>query len=155
MRLPLFCLAWLATGCTWFRANQEVLITSEPPGAHVWLDGRDTGQTTPYSFDIAGNFGQDHALELRKKGYRPERRWLYQHTRGRMSRWIDGAGPPGLPPWPLGWTLGDLFFPFAVHGAIVPGEVYVKLYREDEPLLGFDVLRAREAAAAAAADTPK
>jgi hypothetical protein len=155
MRSSILALALLCTGCTWFKGNQEVLITSEPPGAHIWLDGRDTGETTPHSFDIAGNFGFDHPLELKKKGYRSEQRILYQHTRGYTSRWIDGAGPPGLPPWPFAWTMGDIFFPFGVKGAIVPGELYVKLYREDEPLLGFDVLREREQQAAARAAEAK
>ena len=41
-----------------------------------------------------------------------------------------------------------------MKGAIVPGEVYVKLYREDEPLLGFDVLRANERKSAAAQTAP-
>lgn len=140
-------LAAIAGGCTWFKRNHEVLVTSDPPGAHIFLDGHDTGETTPYAFDIAGNFGTDHDLELRRQGYRPERRVLYQHTRTYMSRWLDGGGPPGLPATPLWWTAGDLVFPFGVRGAIVPGEVFVKLYREDEPLLGFDVLAARQHAA--------
>jgi hypothetical protein len=150
MRSPVLALALLCTGCTWFKGHQEVLITSEPPGAHIWLDGRDTGETTPHAFNIAGNFGFDHPLELQKKGYRAERRMLYQQTRMYTSRWIDGAGPPELPPWPIDWTMGDVLFPFGVRGAIVPGEVYVKLYREDEPLLGFDVLRERAKTATAA-----
>ncbi|MGE3175442.1 MAG: PEGA domain-containing protein [Planctomycetota bacterium] len=140
-----------AGGCTWFKSNREVLITSDPAGAHVFLDGHDTGETTPYAFQIAGNFGSDHELELRRAGYRPERRHLYQHTEFYMTRWIDGAGPEELPPLPLSWTAGDFVFPFGVRGAIIPGEVYVKMYREDEPLLGFDVLRARAAAGTAPA----
>lgn len=133
----------LGAGCTWFKSNQEVLITTDPPGAHVFLDGHDTGETTPHAFRIAGNFGSDHELELRRVGYRPEKRRLYQHTDLYTSRWIDGGGPPELPAMPLWWTGGDFVFPFGVRGAIVPGELFVKLYREDEPLLGFDVLAAR------------
>ena len=154
MRLPILALLLSCTACTWFKRNQEILITSEPPGAEIWFNGHDTGETTPKAFDIAGNFGSDHLLELRKKGYRPEQRVLYQHTRGYTTRWIDGAGSPGLPPLPFALTAGDIAFPFGVKGAIVPGEVYVKLYREDEPLLGFDVLRANEQKAAAAQTAP-
>ena len=146
MRSLLLALLIPCTACTWFKRNQEILITSEPPGAQIWLNGHDTGETTPKTFDIAGNFGSDHFLELKKKGFRPEQRILYQHTRGYASRWIDSAGPPGLPPMLMAWTIGDVVFPFGVKGAIVPGEVYIKMYREDEPLLGFDVLRARAAA---------
>ncbi len=151
MRFLLLALCVCAASCTWFRRNSEVLITSEPPGARILLDGEDTGETTPHAFDIANNFGGDHALELQKDGYRPERRLLRQYTRGYTSRWIDGAGPPDLPPWPLDWTLGDWIFPFGVKGAIVPGEVYVRLYREDEPRLGFDLLQSQRQVAPAPA----
>ena len=134
------------SSCVWFKWNDNVLVTSDPPGAHIWIDGHDTGETTPYAFWIAGNFGNNHDLELRRDGYRPERRRLYQYTDKYMSRWIDGAGPPGVPPLPFWWTAGDMFFPFGVRGQIVPGEVFIKLYRTDEPLLGFDVLAARQQA---------
>jgi len=139
--------ATLLQGCVWFKGQNLVLVTSDPPGAHIFIDGHDSERTTPASFDMAGNFGSDHDLELRKQGYRPERRHLYQYTCGYTSKWIDGAAGPDLPPLPIFWTAGDLVFPFGVHGALVPGELYVKLYREDEPLLGFDVL-AQQAAAA-------
>jgi hypothetical protein len=140
-------LAALLEGCVWFKGQNLVLVTTEPPGAHIFIDGHDSGRTTPASFDMAGNFGSDHDLELQKHGYRTERRHLYQYTYGYTSKWIDGAAGPDLPPLPIFWTAGDLFFPFGVHGALVPGELYVKLYREDEPLLGFDLL-AQQAAAA-------
>lgn len=148
MRSALIAVLLSCVSCTWFKGNQETLITSEPPGAQIWLNGHDTGETTPKAMHIAGSFGADHLLELKKKGYRTEQRVLYQHTRGYTIRWIDGAGEFGIPPLPIFWTAGDVFFPFGVKGAIVPGDLYVKLYREDEPLLGFDVLQKKAQAAA-------
>jgi hypothetical protein len=159
LSMPLWCL--LGAGCTWFNGQNPVLITSDPPGARIWIDGRDTGRTTPANFDIAGNFGLDHDVRLTKKGYQPAERRLYQHTEGYTSRWIDGASTIGLPPLPIFWTPGDFVFPFGVHGQIVPDELHVKLYKEGEPLLGFDLLRQRAAgtttpppATAASATTP-
>lgn len=153
MRSPLLLLiAALSGSCTWFKSNNPVLITSDPPGARIWLDGHDTGKTTPTSFDLAGNFGRDHDVRITKKGYRPVERRLYQQTEAYTSRWIDGASSFGLPPLPIFWTPGDLVFPFGVRGQIVPDELHVKLYREDQPLLGFEVLAAR-AAAVPATDT--
>jgi hypothetical protein len=140
----------LCASCTWFKTNPKVLVTSEPPGAHIFIDGHDSGETTPHVFNIAGNFGSDHDLELRKAGFRTERVHLYQYTEGYMSRWIHGGGSPEIPPLPLWWTAGDFVFPFGVKGAIVPGEVYVRMHRPDEPLLGFDLLAER----ARAGETP-
>ena len=133
-------LALCCSGCVYFKPQDPVLLTSDPPGAHIILDGEDTGRTTPASFDIAGDFEGDHLLELTKTGYRSELRVLTQCTRTYSPRWIDGSAGPDLPPLPIFWTFGDIFLPFGVRGAIVPGEVYVKLYKATDPLLGFDVL---------------
>lgn len=142
--LPLLGLATLASGCTYVTSKDEVLFTSEPLGARILIDGYDTGHTTPVSLPIAGLFGFDHEIELRKQGYRPEKRRIYQYTEGYTSKWIDGAVDPSMPPLPFFWTLGDLMTPFALRAAIVPGEVHVRLYREGEPLLGFDAIAARQ-----------
>jgi hypothetical protein len=47
-----------------------VSITSDPAGAEVWMDGKDTGKTTPvqFSVDKAGN----HSFNFRKQGYLDE-----------------------------------------------------------------------------------
>lgn len=139
----------LAAGaCTWWTSHEQVLITSEPLGARIELDGADTGRTTPATLAIAGNFGRDHVVRLSLDGHRPEVRRLYQYTEGYTSKWIDGANDePTLPPMPLFWTAGDFVFPFAIRGAIVPGDLFVRLHRDDEPLLGFELLAARAAGA--------
>ena len=148
--LLLSCLL-LGTSCFSIKRPQGVLITSNPPGAQILVDGVDTGETTPSMMDIAGLFGGNHVLELRREGYRPARRVLYQYTKGYTSRWVEGAAGAELPTMPLFWTMGDMFVPFGIVNAIVPEELYVKLYREDEPLLGFDLLAER----AASGETPK
>lgn len=141
MRFRLFRLLPLLTlgACTWFASDDSVLITSEPLGAHVAVDGADTGLSTPCKLAIAGSFGRNHRVELTKQGYRPATRTLYQRTEAYTSKWIDGAYDPVMPPLPLFWTAGDFVFPFGVRGAMVPHELFVKLYRADAPLLGFEL----------------
>jgi hypothetical protein len=126
-----------------------VLVTSEPLGARIAVDGIDTGKTTPARIAIGGNFGRDHVVTLQKRGYRQAMRRLYQYTEGYTSKWIDGAYDPTLPPLPFFWSAGDFFFPFGIRGALLPGELMVKLEREDEPKLGFELLAERAAAAKA------
>lgn len=137
----------LLSGCTWWSSQREVLISSQPLGARIAVDGTDTGRTTPARLTIGGNFGTDHTVVLTKPGFRPATRRLYQHTEGYSSKLIDGAFALELPPLPVFWTTGDLLFPFGVRGALLPAELYVELEREDAPKLGFDVLAERAAAA--------
>ena len=138
--LLLLCCA----GCTWFSQEQGVLITSTPAGAHVFIDGNDMGATTPVKLAVAGSFGTDHVLTLKKRGFRDEQRLLTQFTEGYSSMWVNGAATESEPTLPIFWTAGDLLIPFGVRSAIVPGEVYVKLYRDDEPLLGFEALQSKQ-----------
>ncbi|MCB9887112.1 MAG: PEGA domain-containing protein [Planctomycetes bacterium] len=140
-RLTTLALLNLCGGCTWFHNEEYVLVTSDPLGARILVDGVDTGLTTPANLSLGDILGGNHAIRLEKKGYRPEQRLLVQYTETYTSKWIDGAYEDVLPPLPLFWTAGDFVFPFAVRAAIVPGELHCRLYGEDEPLLGFDLLQ--------------
>lgn len=131
--------------CTAWHSREHVLISSDPPGARIVVDGQDTGHTTPSRLAIGGNFGTDHEVVLEKDGYRPARRTLYQHTEGYTSKWLDGAYELVMPPLPFFWTTGDMLLPFGVRGALLPAELYVQLERDDAPLLGFDLLAQRAA----------
>ena len=136
----LLLLPWLTASCTWWHSQEPVLFTSEPLGAHIAIDGRDTGRTTPARLAIAGNFGSDHIVALSKRGYRTVTRRLYQYTEGYTSLWIDGAYDLVMPPLPFFWTAGDLVFPFGIRGAIVLSELHIRLPRTDAPKLGFELL---------------
>jgi len=140
----------LCPACTWWSSKERVLVASEPPGAAIWLDGQDTGKTTPATLDIAGHFGADHVLELRKRGYRPAVRRSYQYTEGYTVRWIEGALDEQLPVLPIFWTTGDMIFPFGVRRATLPAEHCIVLERENAPRLGFDLLATKPAAPAPA-----
>lgn len=148
MRRLALALLPVAAGCTWFESTDSVLITSDPAGARVLIDGTDMQCTTPTMLHIGGSFGYDHVLTLQKRGYRDEQRLLSQFTEGYTSQWINGAATESEPPLPIFWTAGDLFLPFGVRSAIVPHEVYVRLYPEDAPPLGFEALRLQAAARA-------
>ena len=130
----LVLLACLPLGaCTWFSGDKHVLITSDPPGAHILVDGRDTGKTTPSMLELGGMLDGNHAIVLQKKGYRPSGRVICAYTEGYTARFIDGVADIGLPPFPLFWTQGDFLTPFGVRWDHVPHDLYVRLYKEGEP----------------------
>ena len=47
-----------------------VLVTGDPPGSQILLDGRDTGRVTPSQLSIAGS--GNHTVLVRKQGYLDE-----------------------------------------------------------------------------------
>ena len=48
MRRPsVVLLLTLTPACTWVSGQEDVLFTSDPPGAHIWIDGKDTGYSCP------------------------------------------------------------------------------------------------------------
>jgi hypothetical protein len=146
LRLLLLALfSWSCSACTWWSSSEKVLVSSDPLGARIWVDGEDTGSTTPASLALGGLFGNDHTIELRKPGYRTAVRRVYQYTEGYTSLWIDGAYELTMPPLPLFWTAGDFVLPFGVRAAILPGELLVVLEKEGAPKLGFDLLAEQQA----------
>jgi hypothetical protein len=148
MRLTVPTACFLLTGCVWFEGKDNLFVTSEPPGATILVDGAEIGQTTPAALDIGG-FGRSHkVVTLQKKGFRPETRFVTHAQEAYTPRWVDGAADIIPPAWPLAWTFGDFFAPFGVRWAFVPGNLHVKLHAEDAPLLGWDALAAKQAAAA-------
>jgi len=132
--LQLLVLAAVLPSCATFHGRTEVLITSSPAGAAVYLDGQDTGETTPIRLDlgdfmfVAGYFGSDHEITVRKPGFEPETRRVYHHTAHYTSTWGEGVSDWMMLPLPLFWTLGDWFTPIGVKWDFIPHELHVKLY---------------------------
>lgn len=139
--LLLIALLSLLGACTWFHNEPFVMVTSDPPGAQILINGLDSGLTTPSRLNLGTHFGGHYQIELVKPGHRPERRLLVQYTEGYTSKWIDGAYEDVLPPLPFFWTTGDMLLPFALYSTLVPGELHCKLYPVDAPLLGFELLQ--------------
>jgi len=144
LQLAAWSLLCLPSCVAWER-QQDVRISSDPLGARIYVDGVDTGHTTPHRLAIGSAVGGDHVVRLEKQGYHPASRTLYQHLEGYTSKWIDGAYEMALTPLPLFWTTGDTLLPFAARSVIAPSDLHVRLQPDDEPLLGFDLLREQAA----------
>jgi hypothetical protein len=138
-RLLLLLLS-LLPACTFWQSEGHVLITSEPAGARIAIDGKATSYTTPAYVPLGQNFCGDHRVTVALRGHRPATGRLYQHTDVYTSKWIDGAFSMDLWPLPFFWTTGDVLLPFGVRGALVPHELHFRLQPDDAPLLGFDLL---------------
>ncbi len=139
-RLPSLCLllllACLAPSCVFYATgNSQVFVSSTPTGARIYVDGEDSGETTPAALDLGGYFGSDHELTIRKNGFETESRTVHHHTVYYTSKIIDGATTSveeiDFMFWtfgPLFWTFGDFLTPFATKWDYVPRQLHVKLY---------------------------
>ena len=48
-------------------AVSTLVVTSNPQGANVWVDGKDSGMTTPAQLTVEKGF---HKVTVRKAGFR-------------------------------------------------------------------------------------
>jgi len=93
--------------------RQVVAIGSEPPGARVRLDGRDTGKVTPVEIEL--DACQERTVELRLDGHR---RWTKTFPAGQdgdeVAEALKAVALAPIPrgtvtlPRPKGWT-GEVF----------------------------------------------
>ena len=122
-----------SNACTYLSGDPTVLVSSEPAGAEIFVDGASTGQTTPSKIELGGLFGGNHDITVRMAGREPETREVRHHRNYETSSWNNGADTEllglTLPFW---WTFGDFLLPFAVKWRYTPHEVHVRLYEEGE-----------------------
>jgi len=60
------------------RAQSTVVVSSDPVGASIYVDGRDTGKVTP--FTLKGIKAGSHVITLKKSGYKDSDRTTIVHT---------------------------------------------------------------------------
>lgn len=130
-RAPLLLLCLLGGACTWFGGDSHVMVTSQPAGAWIFVDGEATERSTPAKLDFGALLGGDHLITLKRRGYAEESRWVLHYTRTSTSRWVDGADLRAVTN-PLWWTLGDWFTPFAAEWEYVPHSLHVVLHPAGE-----------------------
>ena len=138
LRGTILALLTLALPSCMFTGDSGVRISSTPAGAYIFLDGEDTGKTTPAMLDLGsmtnlgGLTGGDRIVTVRKKGYEPEQRTIYHHSSVYSARWLDGATTLYFITAPLFWTMEDFFFPMVTEWDYIPHELHVTLYPEGE-----------------------
>ncbi|HHI68949.1 MAG TPA: PEGA domain-containing protein [Planctomycetes bacterium] len=126
----LFLPALLLGGCVNPSIHGKVAIFSEPSGAEIYLDGKPTGRFTPCDLDLSVLAGK-RALEIRKKGYEPEKRVLHRLTSLEMSRPSTAAAEYSPVLFPLWWTAEDFLLPFQFESGIFPRKLFVRLFPKE------------------------
>ena len=126
--LPLGLMLLMGTsGCAIFGGNDsEVSFFSEPPGARVIVDKKDTGFVTPCRLTLDR---EEHKVEIALPGYEPARLDLEPRMVHDVILWEDMALEFGSYHFPLWLNFGDTLTPVKFHANLEPGRVFVRLQR--------------------------
>ncbi len=119
----------LTSSCSMLKRERGVAISSDPPGAAIVLDGRDSGFVTPTVLNI----DDDHVnLELVRPGYETARRRLVDVSRMDTVFWDEMSIHYNTWNFPLWLNVEDFFLPVKFKGGLQPARVFVRLRRLSE-----------------------
>lgn len=124
------CTLLLFSSCIAFRRSPGVSLSSEPPGASVYVDGADTGFVTPC--EIALSRGDRHRIELMLPGYEVATRMVDPGTRWHLVYWRDADYWPRRFAHPLGLPFHEFWVPLRRDSSLQPSRIYVALRLEGE-----------------------
>lgn len=113
--------------CMLFDKRTNVSIASEPPGARIKVDGRDSGFVTPCL--LALQHGDGARIDLEYPGYVTATRLLTPDRQVYAILWSDMHVRPNVWNFPLWLNTRDLFVPVKYDKTLSPGRLYVKLER--------------------------
>jgi hypothetical protein len=124
-------LALLAPGCALIGTHDVgVSFFSEPPGARVIVDEKDSGFVTPCRMTLEAD---KHHVEFSMPGYKPANVTLVGELHTDIVYWRDMTIRAENWRFPLWLNLNDSVEPFKFRQALAPGRVYVRLQRAGEP----------------------
>ncbi len=105
-------------------------FASEPPGARIWIDGRDSGRVTPCMIDL--DVEDDHDVRLELPGYVARELVLERGDRLSFIPWYYGVNSVNVRGrLPIFLPTVDLFLPFRKNEAPSPSRVFVRLRPEE------------------------
>ncbi|MBI5363505.1 MAG: PEGA domain-containing protein [Planctomycetes bacterium] len=114
-------------GCMLFDGTTNMSIASEPPGARIKVDGRDSGFVTPCL--IALDRGDGARIDLEYPGYVTATRLLTPDHQLYAILWSEMYVRETVWNFPLWLNTRDLFVPVKYDKTFSPGRLYVKLER--------------------------
>jgi hypothetical protein len=125
--LPLLACAILAGGCSLLDYSTKVTLASDPPGARVLFDDKDSGFVTPCVLELDPSESAHMALEL--PGYETAHRLLLSERDAQVVLWNDMVLRAGVWRFPMWLNMRDMFEPIRVDRRLSPSRIFVRLER--------------------------
>ena len=98
---------------------------SDPPGALVYVDGKESGYVTPCNIHL--DEGDDYTVRIELPGYAPATFELDSARRVGVIPWTDGAHFESGLTSPLFLPFFDLLAPIRTNRAHSPNSIFVRL----------------------------
>ncbi|MBI3820969.1 MAG: PEGA domain-containing protein [Planctomycetes bacterium] len=114
--------AMAAPACVSIKSDPKLFVFSEPDGANVYVDGVDSGFTTPAALEPGSS-----TITIQKDGYKPVVRSVRRDVRFRYPRWNDGGSGDFSIALSLTRTADDFFFPLQWSTKSSPNRIFVVL----------------------------
>ena len=127
MKLRLACLvacASLSSACLIRQPAPGVVIASDPLGARVLVDGKDSGFVTPCNLALER---ERVAIDLVLPGYRVARLDMRPDERTYSMRYIDMYSDYDTWNFPLWLNFTDFLFPFKNEKWMSPARIHVPM----------------------------
>lgn len=112
-------------------SRRPIVLDSTPAGANVYIDGVDSGHSTPCHLQLSDS---RRTVEFRLDGFQPATREMRVGNRSRVVYWRDAALDLKTWPFPLWLGTEDFFFPVKQDSGEMPHRIHVRLVRQREPL---------------------
>jgi len=119
----LFVLA-LATACS---TTSPITLSSDPPGAAIYVNGTHSGFTTPAVISLAKK--ENHTLVIALAGYEREERTIVDDPDYETLLWTEMSVLPKTWRFPLWLNLEDFFVPVKKKYLLKPSRIFVRLQR--------------------------
>lgn len=126
--LALTLSALLSSGCSTFRSEPYVKIASDPPGARILIDSRDSGFVTPAVMHL--DVDDDHRVDLQLPGYAPATRFLGEWGISYVLLWEEMIANFETWRFPVWLGFRDFFTPYKKRTISAPNRIFVRLQRQ-------------------------
>ena len=121
------CACLATSACQVLMPKPGVVIASDPPGARVLVDGRDSGFVTPCNLDLEQEDDERIKLDLVLPGYRVARIDMLPDERSYSMRYIDMYADYSTWCFPLWLNFDDFLFPFKKESWSSPARIHVPM----------------------------
>lgn len=120
-------LALWSSGCALLDRDTHVTIASDPPGARVVINKKDSGFVTPCILDL--DTGDTQRIDLEYPGYVTATRMLAPDSQVYAILWSEMYARSEVWHFPLFLNTRDLLVPIKYEPAYAPSRLYVRLDR--------------------------